>query len=90
MSTEDELQQPMPVFECWNDWEAEIIIGLLRSHGIEARANSDVPHSVLPITADGLGKVQVLVQAGDAGLAHSLITEYETSRSTDIQENAEG
>lgn len=70
----DEDGHPMtPVHCCWNDIEAEVIIGLLRAHDIEASANSEVPHSVLPIIADGLGEVSVLVRQNDATRAREII-----------------
>jgi hypothetical protein len=55
----------VPVHECWSDAEAQIVISCLRAHGIEAVANSEIPHEVLPIYVNGLGKLQVLVRAGD-------------------------
>lgn len=58
----DEKGHPMaPVHVCWGDGEAQVVASYLQAHGIEAVINSEVPHSVLPITADGLGEVRVLV-----------------------------
>lgn len=64
-----------PVHQCWNDSEAEVVIALLRAHGIEARANSEVPHAILPIIADGLGEVAVLVREEDRETAEQLLAE---------------
>ena len=73
-----EMERPVvPVHVCYDDGEAEIVIGLLRSHGIEGIANSEVPHSVLPVTVDGLGKVQVLVDEKVAERAREIIAERE-------------
>lgn len=73
----DENERPLvPVHECWDDAEAEIVVGVLRDYGIEARANSEVPHSVLPVTADGLAKIQVLVNEQDATRAREVIDEH--------------
>lgn len=69
----------VPVHLCWSDWEAEVIIGLLRAHDIEARANSEIPHSVLPMTADGLGEVQILVGKEDALRARDIIQEQKNT-----------
>lgn len=55
----------VPVHECWSDGEAQIVISCLRAHGIEAIANSEIPHDILPIYVDGLGKLQVLVRQDD-------------------------
>jgi len=74
--TEEINERPVvPVHECYDDGEAEIIIGLLRDRGIEGFSNSEVPHSVLPITADGLGKVTILVDEGRAEEARTIIAE---------------
>ena len=68
-----------PVYECWNDQEAAIVISVLGAYGIEARANSEIPHSVLPITADGLGRVEVLVDATRLQEAKKVLAERETA-----------
>ena len=74
--SEQESEGPVvAIHECWDDGEAEVVIALLRDHGIEGIANSEVPHSVLPITADGLGKVSVLVDKDTADRARSIISE---------------
>ena len=65
----------MSLHECYDDGEAEVVIALLRDRGIEGFANSEVPHSVLPITANGLGKVTVLVDEDLAEEAQSIIAE---------------
>lgn len=64
----------VPVHECYDDGEAEVVIALLREYGIEGIANSEVPHSVLPVTADGLGKVRVLVDEDVAEKARDIIS----------------
>lgn len=70
-----ERERPVvTVHECYNDGEAEVVIALLRDHGIEGIANSEVPHSVLPVTADGLGKVRVLVDEDVAEKARNIIS----------------
>jgi hypothetical protein len=76
MSFLDENGRPLiAVFTCWNDSEADIVVSLLGAHDIQAMANSDVPHSVLPLTMDGLGKIQVLVSEDDAEQARALLAE---------------
>lgn len=72
--------RPMvPVHVCWSDWEAEVIIGLLRAHDIGAQANSEIPHAVLPTTADGLGEIQILVIQEDALRARDVIQEQKSA-----------
>ena len=75
VSEQERERRVVPVHECYDDGEAEVVIALLRDHGIEGYANSEVPHSVLPITADGLGKVTVLVDQDFAEKARSIIAE---------------
>ena len=71
------------VHTCWNDAEAEIVIGFLRVHDIEARANSEIPHSILPLTTDGLGEIQVLVSEEDAALAREIIRQRAESAASE-------
>ena len=73
MSEHESERSVLPVHECYDDGEAELVMALLREYGIEGFANSEVPHSVLPITADGLGKVTVLVDKDFAEKARSII-----------------
>ena len=75
MSEQESGRSIVPVHECWDDGEAEVVIALLRDRGIEGIANSEVPHSVWPLTTDGLGKVTVLVDEDLAEKARSIIAE---------------
>lgn len=72
------------VHTCWNDAEAEIVIGLLRAHDIDARANSEIPHTILPLTTDGLGEIQVLVREEDAELAHEILQRQRDTPAPDM------
>jgi hypothetical protein len=67
----------VPIHECWSDSEGTIVVSVLREQGVEARLNSEVPHTVMPLTAAGLGKVEVLVSEGDAERAREILEEYE-------------
>ena len=74
----DENQRPMvAVHECWSDSEGAVVVSVLREHGVDAQLNSEVPHSVMPLIADGLGKVEVLVCEDDAERARDALKEYE-------------
>ena len=73
--SDDKTDPLVTVYECWNDAEAEVVIGLLRSRGIEGIANSEVPHSVLPIMADGLGRVEIRVAVADEEKARAVLAE---------------
>lgn len=78
--TDQEKERPVvSIHECYDDGEAEVVIALLREHGIEGIANSEVPHSVLPLTTDGLGKVRVLVDEDAAEKALAIIDESRKS-----------
>ncbi len=77
--SDDTTGSLVTVYECWNDAEAEVIIGLLRSRGIEGMSNSEVPHTVLPIMADGLGRVEVRVAPADEDTARSILAEHRDS-----------
>jgi hypothetical protein len=72
----DENGQPLrAIHECWSDGEADVIISCLRAHGITAHANSEVPHNILPLAVDGLGKIQVLVAEEDVEQASFILRE---------------
>lgn len=77
MTPDEKARSWVSVHSCWNDQEAEIILSVLREHGIEARANSAVPHSILPIMADGLGKVDILVETPQDEEARAILDTYE-------------
>ncbi len=74
-------EQPgmVTVHSCWTDSEAAILVSVLRDHGIEAEVNSRVPHSVLPLTVDGLGEIQVMVAKDRAEEALELLEEQEAA-----------
>ncbi len=64
------------VHRCHNDIEAEMIRDLLQQEGIFCQVASDVPHSVFPLTLDGLGEVRIAVMAKEAERARRLISEF--------------
>ena len=61
------------VFRTQSDIEASIVRGLLEAHGIYAALSSDIPHSVFPLTIDGLGEVRISVPAEQADEAREII-----------------
>jgi ribonuclease III len=61
------------VFRTHSDIEASLVRGLLEAHGIYAALSSDVPHSVFPLTIDGLGEVRISVASEQADLAREVI-----------------
>lgn len=65
------------IFRTHSDIEASIVRGLLESHGIQTLTSSDVPHSVFPLTIDGLGEVRVAVRESDAQEAARIIAAHQ-------------
>lgn len=61
------------IFRTHSDIEASIVRGLLEAHGIHALVSSDVPHSLFPLTVDGLGEVRIAVRADEAEEARRII-----------------
>jgi ribonuclease III len=70
---------PVVVFRTQSDVEANIVRGLLDAHGIEAMLSSAVPHSIFPLTVDGLGEVKVTVAAEEADRAVRIIADFTES-----------
>ncbi len=66
------------IFRTHSDVEASIVRGLLDAHGIPALVASDVPHSIFPLTVDGLGEVRISVREEDADDAQRVIESHRT------------
>jgi ribonuclease-3 len=66
------------IFRTHSDVEASIVRGLLEANGVMSIVSSAVPHSVFPLTVDGLGEVRISVREDDAEEAIRII---ETHRS---------
>ncbi len=64
------------IFRTHSDVEASVVRGLLDTHGIRALLSSDVPHSIFPLTVDGLGEVRLSVRSDEAEAARQLIEDY--------------
>ncbi|HVB39225.1 MAG TPA: ribonuclease III [Vicinamibacterales bacterium] len=67
------------IFRTHSDVEASVVRSLLDSHGIQVLVSSAIPHSVLPLTIDGLGEVRLSVREDEAEEAVRLIDSYRTS-----------
>jgi ribonuclease-3 len=61
------------IFRTHSDIEASIVRGLLDTHGIHSLLSSDVPHSIFPLSVNGLGEVRVSVRDEDAAEAARII-----------------
>ncbi len=64
------------IFRTHSDIEASIVRSLLDAHGIQAMLSSQIPHSVLPISINGLGEVRLSVLASDADEAVRIIESH--------------
>ena len=66
---------PIVIFCTQSDVEASVVRGLLETHGIEASLVSDVPHTVFPLTINGLGEVRLSVREEHVDTAKQLIAD---------------
>lgn len=73
------MSEPTVILRTCSDIEASLVVGLLNAHGIAASVASDVPHSVFPLTVNGLGEVRVSVPSDQADDARRLISDYQES-----------
>jgi hypothetical protein len=64
---------PVVVFRAWTYAEAALVAELLRAAGITCTTVSDVPHSVYPVTVDGLGEIRIVTASRDAERAREMI-----------------
>ena len=64
------------IYEADGDTEALVVKGLLESEGIWCSLGSDVPHTVIPLSVDGLGVVRVMVSERDAERAEQIISKH--------------
>jgi hypothetical protein len=68
--------QTVIIHRCYDDMQAELIKELLEQNEIACQVVSDVPHSVFPITMDGLGEIRIAVLEEEAARAQELIKEF--------------
>ena len=66
------------IFRTHSDIEAQIVRGLLEAHGVMSVPSSDVPHSIFPLSVDGLNEVRIGVHASDAEDAQRIIASHRT------------
>jgi hypothetical protein len=64
------------VHRCYSDIEANQIKDILEQAGITCQVASDIPHTVFPVTTDGLGEVRVSVVEREAERARQLINDF--------------
>jgi ribonuclease-3 len=66
------------IFRTHSDIEAQIVRGLLETHGVMSVASSDVLHSIFPLSVDGLSEVRVAVHHSEADEARRIIESHRT------------
>lgn len=81
MSNNEEHHGLVSIQACTSDEEASIVIAFLAENGITARLQTDLPHSILPVSDD----CEVYVHEDDAAEATRLIEE-QLKRSEDVAE----
>ena len=64
------------LMKTWSDGEAEMVRQLLDSYGIQCQVVSDVTHTVLPVSVDGLGEVRILVSPLEIDEAREVLAEH--------------
>lgn len=70
-----EEQDLVEIHKVWGPAELEVIKTLLESHGILFLTRGQVPQSILPMTADGMGQIKIFVQKQDAQIARKILEE---------------
>ena len=75
------MADPIVIFRTHSDIEASIVRGLLEAHGVMSIVSSAVPHSVFPLTVNGLGEVRISVRADEAEEARRIIESHRTELS---------
>src|SRR5438552_1688034 len=66
------------IFRTHSDIEAQIVRGPLESHGVMTVVASDVPHSIFPLSVDGLSEVRISVHPAEAQEAQRIIEGHRT------------
>jgi ribonuclease-3 len=73
-----DVHELVVIFRTHSDVEASIVRGLLEVNGVMSIVSSAVPHSLFPLTVDGLGEVRISVRADEAGEARRIIDDHRT------------
>jgi hypothetical protein len=80
MSDNEEHHGLVSIHACGHDEEANVVIAFLAENGISARLQTELPHSVLPVSSD----CEVYVHEDDASAARELIaTQLKKSEDND-------
>jgi ribonuclease-3 len=70
------------IFRTSSEIEARVVRSLLEAHGVMSVVSSDVPHSIFPLSVDGLGEVRLSVRTDEADDARRIIDSHRTELGT--------
>ncbi|MCK4549474.1 MAG: DUF2007 domain-containing protein [Candidatus Krumholzibacteria bacterium] len=73
---EEELVELLSV---QGEMDAQLLVGILESEGIEVMMKSHQTFSALPFTVDGMGAVKLMVRREDLHKAKVLLEEYKAA-----------
>ena len=66
------------IFRTHSDIEAQIVRGLLETHGVMSVISSDTPHSIFPLSVEGVSAMRIAVHPDDAEEAQRIIEGHRT------------
>jgi ribonuclease-3 len=66
------------IFRTHSEIEAQIVLGLLETHGLMPMVSADGPHSIFPLSVEGLSDVRIAVHSADAEEAQRIIEAHRT------------
>jgi ribonuclease-3 len=72
------LPELVVIFRTPSNIEAGVVRSLLEAHGVMSVVSSDLPHSIFPLSVDGLGEVRIAVRESDASEARRIIESHRT------------
>jgi ribonuclease III len=66
------------IFRTHSDIEAQIVRGLLETHGMMSVISSGTPHSIFPLSVEGVSAMRIAVHPDDADEAQRIIDAHRT------------
>jgi hypothetical protein len=79
MTEEPDKRPVVPVHNCADDNEAEVVVSLLRGRDIESFPTSELPPEVFPLHGGPLGEVTIWVDEANRDRAIEIIKESRES-----------
>ena len=73
---EENAEKLVELISVQGEMNAQVLVGILESEGIEVMMKSHQTFSALPFTVDGMGAVKLMVREQDLQRAKVLIEEY--------------